>query len=56
MLDSVERVENVEPLPDPAEQFAKLRSKLKPEIEAALTGEAKQARDEAAARSLSGWW
>ena len=36
---------NVEPLPDPAEQFAKLRSKLKPEIEAALTGEAKpQAR------------
>ena len=36
---------NVEPLADPAEQFAKLRSKLKPEIEAALTGEAKpQAR------------
>ena len=31
---------NVQPLPDTTAQFAKLRSKLKPEIEAALMGEA----------------
>ncbi len=31
---------NVEPLADPAQEFAKLRSELKPEIDAALAGEA----------------